>query len=113
MRLAEQTITLYAGDDLPAFAGVVEDHNGVAKDLTGATTYLQVRHPGGTVDEYECTINNATAGTVSFDWTGVQTLAWGVGVHDLTVRAAWAADALIAPPDRNCRLVIRPEIGNV
>jgi len=114
MRLDPQEITLYEGDDLPGFAAVLEDNAGNALDLTTAdAVYIQIRHPDGAVTEDELTITGAVSGTVTYDWTGVQTRTWGAGVHDITARAAYPADAVIAPADRNCRLIIRPEIGNV
>lgn len=96
--LSVQRIRLRAGDSLPTFAAIIEDHNGVACDLTGAVCYLQVVTEAGVLYENEATVATAVTGTVVYDWTGTETALWGKGVHVLRVRVAWAnGDKLIAP----------------
>ena len=110
MKLATQRIDLRAGDDLPTFAAVLEDNNGDPVDLDGAVAYLRVRHPDGSVTERIAAIADAASGSVTYDWTGAETRAWGVGVHELSVRATYVDKQVTAAADRNCHLVIRPEI---
>jgi len=111
--LAVERIDLRAGDSLPGFAAVIEDHNGVAANLADSLCYLQVIKNGVMV-ENECTIANPTTATVTYDWTGTEIRLWGVGTHELRVRVLWNnGDALIAPADRSCLLVIKPEIASL
>ena len=109
-----QRITLRQGDDLPSFAAVVQTTDGVAVDLTSATgAYLNIRASDGTESEQECAIVNAATGTVTYDWTRVQTLLLEPGEYELTVRVDWPSGVyVVAPSDRNCLLVVRPEITN-
>ncbi len=108
-----ERIELRAGDSLPGFAAVLEDQLGNPVDLTDAVCYLQVvDRIANVLHENECTIANPATGTVVYDWTGVETRAWGVGVHEIRVRVLWDnGDALIAPASVGVELIIRPEIA--
>jgi uncharacterized membrane protein len=84
--VSSDQIVLRAGDSLPSFAAVLEDQNDVALNLVDAVCYLQVVSPAGVIVENECTVANAATGTVVYDWTGIETVAYGVGVHQIRVR---------------------------
>ncbi len=109
--LAVQVIEVRAGDDYPSFTGIVEDSNRQPLNLSGATVYLRVRHPDGTVTELLAVLADGPSAAVVYDWSGAQTRTWGIGDHELSIRADWSNGDQVTTADRNCVLRIRPEVA--
>lgn len=109
----QQTIELRSGDDLPGFAAIVEDQNGQPVDLTDAICWIIVcdEHNVEAAINTQCSVLNATAGVVQFDWDTATTAALGPGYYELFVVAEWmTGNRISAPSDRSLWLVIRPYV---
>lgn len=108
-----QRIELRSGDDLPGFAAVVEDQLGTPVDLTGSICWIIVcdEHNVEAAINTQCSILNAPAGVVQFDWDTAITAMLGPGYYELFIVAEWADGRRVtAPSDRSLFLIIRPNV---
>lgn len=115
---------------MPSFAAAIEDEDsGVALDLTSATgVFLMVRPLDGvwvgsptlTAEgwyEAECSVSDAAAGVVVYDWLAEDVAFFPVGVMDMAVRVEFVGSTVIAPLGGAAQLVVssgvEPELRHI
>jgi hypothetical protein len=81
--MPEPDFFLTQNDTSSAIARTLEDENGVAIDLTGATVKFLLRPINGTTNKINAAatiVGAATLGNVSYAWTGTDTSTAGLFV---------------------------------
>lgn len=87
--------------------------DGVAVDLTDADVYLLVRRTGfePVIVNGECTVVNASGGTISYEWQSTDLVT--NGVYDVEVEAYWPGTGarLTFPTVGYEKLTVNDDIG--
>ena len=121
--------TMRRGDRLPLLSVRIEDDDGRAVNITGATAaYLQIRAEDGLAAlelpagsppvtyvngwlVLQAYIYDPATGVIVYDWPDFQSAGLTVGVDEMMVTVTFPdGHTLTAPTNRDARLIVRPAV---
>lgn len=107
-----ESFYLKAGDTSPALRATLQNPDGTAVDLTGATVVFNMRSSGNTVliSRVACSIVTAASGIVQYDWQAGDTDTVGQHLGEFEVTFA---DSTVEtfPNDGYIRVIIARQIA--
>lgn len=99
------------GDTYPPLTATLRDPDGDPVDLTGSTVRFSVRTARGAllVDRAVCTISDAVAGAVSYQWSALDTV--NPGDHYAEFEETHVDGKIVTyPNDTPMLVIIRPQL---